>query len=302
MAIQKEIWENDIVGNLYKDNQFLNYAYNADQYVVGGKVVHIPNAGAAPDVTKNRTTLPATVTKRTDVDITYSLDEYTSDPVLIPNADTVELSYDKRQSVTGEAQSKLREEVAENLLVKWAPAVGKRILTTGTDAVAATADAATGNRKIIVLNDLKTAMKSMNKENIPQEDRYAMFSAELYDQFITSLTATQYRDFATGFDAERGILGKLYSFNIMMRATALRYTSAGVVRAVGEAGATTDSEGVLLWQKNSVERALGQVAFFESMGDPTYYGDIYSFLLRMGGRIRRNDNKGVWVIVQDATT
>lgn len=302
MAIQKEIWENDIVGNLYKDNQFLTYAYNADQYVVGGKVVHIPNAGAAPDVTKNRTTLPATVTKRTDVDITYSLDEYTSDPVLIPNADTVELSYDKRQSVTGEAQSKLREEVAENLLVKWAPAVGKRILTTGTDAVAATADAATGNRKIIVLNDLKTAMKSMNKENIPQEDRYAMFSAELYDQLITSLTATQYRDFATGFDAERGILGKLYSFNIMMRATALRYTSAGVVRAVGEAGATTDSEGVLLWQKNSVERALGQVAFFESMGDPTYYGDIYSFLLRMGGRIRRNDNKGVWVIVQDATT
>ena len=33
-------------------------------------------------------------------------------------------------------------------------------------------------------------------------------------------------------------------------------------------------------------------------GNPLYYGDIYSFLLRLGGRIRRADNKGVLAIVQ----
>jgi hypothetical protein len=47
-----------------------------------------------------------------------------------------------------------------------------------------------------------------------------------------------------------------------------------------------------------VERAIGTVNFFERIADPTYYGDIYSYLLRAGGRIRRNDSKGVAVIVQ----
>ena len=40
-GIQVEIWERDIVGNLFKNNDFLLQAYNADQYVLQGKVVHI---------------------------------------------------------------------------------------------------------------------------------------------------------------------------------------------------------------------------------------------------------------------
>ena len=79
MAIQKEIWTKYIQENLFKDNEFLNYAFNADQYVLEGKVVHIPNAGSTANVVKNRTTLPATVIQRADVDITYSIDEFTTD-------------------------------------------------------------------------------------------------------------------------------------------------------------------------------------------------------------------------------
>ncbi|HMM16307.1 MAG TPA: hypothetical protein PKC47_02085, partial [Petrimonas sp.] len=64
MAVQKEIWENDIIESLWADNAFLNYAVNVDTYVLAGKVVHIPQAGSAPGVKTNRTELPATVTKR----------------------------------------------------------------------------------------------------------------------------------------------------------------------------------------------------------------------------------------------
>lgn len=42
--------------------------------------------------------------------------------------------------------------------------------------------------------------------------------------------------------------------------------------------------------------------FFEDEGNPQYYGDIYSALVRMGGRIRREDQKGVVAIVQDLVT
>ena len=37
---------------------------------------------------------------------------------------------------------------------------------------------------------------------------------------------------------------------------------------------------------------------FEDLGNPAYYGDIYSFLVRMGGRARRKNFEGVVVMKQ----
>ncbi len=65
MAIQKEIWITDVVENLYRRNPFMNLAKNADEYVLMGKVVHIPNAGTQSNATRNRSSLPATVQTRT---------------------------------------------------------------------------------------------------------------------------------------------------------------------------------------------------------------------------------------------
>ena len=73
MAIQKEIWMAAIVEGLFASNSFLSKAFNADEYVNNGKIVHIPNAGAASGTKKNRTELPAKVTKRTDIDVTFPL-------------------------------------------------------------------------------------------------------------------------------------------------------------------------------------------------------------------------------------
>ena len=48
-----------------------------------------------------------------------------------------------------------------------------------------------------------------------------------------------------------------------------------------------------------MSRALGETKMFENTGDPTYYGDIYSFLNRMGGRKSRGDAKGVLGLIQE---
>ena len=37
---------------------------------------------------------------------------------------------------------------------------------------------------------------------------------------------------------------------------------------------------------------------FDRERDPQYYGDIYSFLVRMGGRAKRADYAGVGVLMQ----
>jgi hypothetical protein len=304
MAIQREIWENDLVENLFKDNTFLNYAVNADQYVLAGKVVHIPNAGGAPSVKKNRTELPAQITKRTDVDITYSLDEFTSDPIHVDNAEMIEPSYDKRASVMADSQQAINEYVAEQMLLNWAPTAAASIIRTSGSAIVSHLPSATGNRKKFLPADLKSAGKKMTAQGIAKTDRYAMFSAEMEDQFTDGLTATQYTDFSRAYDEKNGVIGKLFGFTILSRETALRYTNAAtpVLQDMDAAAAATDNDGVLCWQKQCVERAIGQVKVFEDNDNPTMYGDIMSCLLRAGGRKRRNDAKGVIAIVQDSTT
>ena len=131
MAIQKEIWEKSIVEGLFAPNSFLSKAFNADEYVEAGKIVHIPQAGAASKVEKNRTSLPATVKQRTDTDKTFELAAFTTDPVLIPDADKVELSYNKRESVLRQDKLALHEAVAKDFLFAWSPASDRNHGCTG---------------------------------------------------------------------------------------------------------------------------------------------------------------------------
>lgn len=304
MAIEKEIWQNHIEGNLFKGNEFLNDMVNADEFVLAGKVVHIPQAGGTTTVVKNRSSLPASVTTRTDTDVTYPLDEFTTDPVKISNAETVELSYDKRESVLSESQSALRETIAESVLIAVAPSGASRFLRTGGSAIVAHMPDATGNRKKFDPSDLKKAGAKMDKDGVSMENRFCLMSSDMYDQFTDGLTESQYRDFSRAYDEKTGVVGKLYGFTIRKRSSVLTYTNATppVVKAYGAAGAATDNDAVLCWQKDALERALGTIVAYENIGDPTYYGDIYSFLVRMGGRKRRSDQKGVLAIIQDSAT
>ena len=301
MAVEREIWEGDIVEKLYAENPHLSLCVNADQYVLAGKVVHIPQAGAAPEVVKNRSSLPAAVKKRTDTDITYPLDEYTSDPVHISNAETIEPSYDKRMSVMADTHMALNETVGVVTIRNWAPSGSARIIRTSGEAVAAHMPGATGMRKKFLKAELKKAQKQMNKDNIPTSDRYAMFDADMMDQLTDSLTDSEYRDFSRAYDEKNGVVGKLFGFTILSRSYVLGYNGSAAIEPGGE-GNSPDCAAVLCWHKNSVENALGQVKFFEDEGNPQYYGDIYSALVRMGGRIRREDQKGVVAIVQDLVT
>lgn len=303
MAIQKEIWQDHIEGNLFKNNEFLLASTDAGQYVLQGKVVHIPQAGAAATVVKNRSSVPATVVQRTDSDVTYALDEYTTDPILIPNAEGLELSYNKRESVLAEYESSLRQTIADNLLIDWSPSagVGTIIRTSGVSTATHMAGT-TGNRKKFTVNDLKYAQLQLNKQNVPMEGRYALISADMFQQLTDDMSATQYRDFSAAYDVKEGVLGRLFGFNIMMRGSVVSYSNdtAPIVNEYGADAGDEDNDGVLCWQISAVERALGQVTFYERIGDPTYYGDIYSVGVRMGARIRRNDAKGIVAIVQAA--
>ena len=299
MALNQEVWKSSIVEGLFADNSFLSKAVNSSEFV-NFKTVHIPNAGSASSVTKDRSTFPATIGTRTDVDLTFSLSEFTTDPVRVPHAETVELSYNKRESIMKQDKSALANAVAEDVLYNWMPLSANCISTTG-DAVAAHTPSATGNRKAFTKDDLKTAMSTFNAANVPQEGRYALIDAQMYDQLIDSMTDKDALAFHAQADVANGVVGKIYSFNVMMRSRVSVYATGGTIKKWSTTGATTDNAAALCWHEASLTAALGDTEMFEQEKDPTYYSDIFSFLVRAGGNKLRNDNVGILAIRQAAS-
>ena len=315
MAIQVEIWQDHIEQEIFKDNTFLKKVHSAKDHVIDGKAVHIPQSGGSGDVQRNRTQLPATVRRRTDTDVIYLLSEFTSDPVLIPNIDKHELSYDKRNSVLGEDRDKIVQEVAEYAIFDWlnSPAYNAygatsipaaNILETSGEGKAATAPGATGLRKAAVLTDLqKMRTYFKNKRRWYEGKMYALLSpADEETLFPASsmLTAT-YMASVTEAERREGVMYKVQGWNIMTRSGVARLNDAGDVldpHAVGSAG---DDEASLFWYQDALEFAMGDVVFFDDMGNPVYYGDVYSFLVRAGGRARRADYGGVALLKQAKT-
>lgn len=290
-----EVWARYIMERFWKDNAFLKNVYDDSQYVTQGRIVHIPQPGSKPNVVKNRSTFPATAVRRTDTDVLYALDEYSTDPTHIPNIDAIHLSYSKQDSVLGDHMSVLNETVADDLLVKWG-ANAVVVKTTGADVAPVTGQ--TGNRKGFAHADLKKLMIAMNVANVPKQDRYILIDDSMYEYFYDSLSDTNAKDFSRYADATNGVVGKLHGFNIMTRSSVLAYAAADTVKALGASLAATDNLASLAWHKNSIAAAIGDKKLFQNANDALYYGDVHSALVMVGGRVRRADNAGIYAVVQ----
>lgn len=300
MAIQKEIWAGDIVGNLYKNNNFAERCLNGDHYVLGGAVVHRPSAGAASSVKKNLSSFPQAATERTDNDNTYAIDAYYALPRRIPNLDKYELSYDKRQSVVGEDVTNLVQAAMDGLLYRWATGA-TQILTTGDNA-AAEAPSATGNRKQFTKAEFVTAAKNLSKNNFHGQEFTAVLTSTHFYQFLNSLSEGEKTAFYAVADMKKGIVGEYMGFKIFVRSTVAIYRHATGVYTLQDTQAdaftpnAADCQASLLYANNAVERALGDVDVFDNPGQALYYGDVFSAMLRFGGKTLRTN--GCYAVVE----
>lgn len=299
MALNKQVWLNTIVENFFPDNSFATKSID-DSIFVNNKTVHVPNAGAPSGVEINRTQKPASVNQRTDQDLSYDMDELTTNPIYIPNIDMVELSYDKRQSILWNDRMELQKQAHQNLLYKWFVA-GKVIETEGDAREAHTSTTATGNRKALTKDTILKLMTLFNQDDVPATGRYILLDSVMYADLLKNLTEKELSAFLASANAQKGILGELYGFSIMQRSQVLRLTSAKALLKWSQNAAATELAAGLAWQEQCVSRALGEVKMFDNTDDPTYYGDIYSFLMRVGGSKRRYDSKGIYAIAEAAS-
>lgn len=297
MALQIQIWVKSIIEGLFADNTFAARSVDHSEFV-NGKKVHVPNAGEGPGVVKNRSSFPASVQQRNDADLEYDIDEYTVDPVRISNAEQVELSYNKRESVVRSSRRKLADKIYADLIYRWIPS-GVKVVRTVGKAVEATLDSATGNRKVMTKATVNAIRLLFDKWDIPQEGRCILLDAEMYNQLLNDFTDAERNNFLSCVNPAKGVIGEYDSFMFYKRSKVAKTTGAGALKEWSAAASATDCAAGIAWQEDCVSRALGETVAYDDQGNPLYYGDIMSFLQRAGGSFMRSDKKGIVLIVQD---
>ena len=266
MALNKEIWAPTIVENLFAADTFAARAVNHSSFV-DNAIVHVPNAGSKPVITIDGTAFPGTPTKRTDVDLNYTLNVFRSEPILIQNSEEVELSYDKRSSVVMNSRNALTEAVHAQLLTNWVSSVKSANKVT----------AETFGKTAIM--DVKL---TFDKADIAQQGRCMVLTPEAYNQLLEELTSAEQYSFSASANAATGIVGQFLGFDFYMRST-IDNTSSNKTSAFA-------------WHQDCVSRALGATKLFINEDDPTYYGTILSAEVRAGGSAIRNDGAGIALV------
>lgn len=295
MALNTQIWIRNIIEDFFPDNSFISRSVDHSEYV-NNRTVHVPQAGSAPAVTKNRSQFPATVGTRTDGELTYDLDIYDIPPLRVQNLADVELSYDKRSSMLKQSKESLMNYVHMDILKKWVPAGVTTVTTSGDAAPTHVHSTSTGNRNKMTRAEVEKIKMIFDGGNVPALGRSILLDAVMYNQLVNSLTSAEEVSFLAGADPIKGVMGTFLGFEFLMRNTVLE-TAAGGGLKTGSAAATDCAAG-LAWQKDCVSRALGQVEAYEDTSNPSYYGDIFSFAVRAGGSNIRSDKKGIVLLYQ----
>lgn len=304
--IPAEVFANYVVEKLRRTNPHVGLASDESQYVKAGAVVHIPQAGASPNVEKNRSTFPAVATRRGDTSVTYALDSYTTEPVHVAWAETAELSYDKTDSVLADHVATLMEAVGDNILYDWVAGVknGAADVIPTTNIVECSGAqepieigvGVTVTRNAFSYKDLEKAQYLMNHQNVPKTDRYVLLESKMYQQLLDSLSANQMAAFQAAADLKNGVCGRLFGFDVLERSSVLLFAGNNPV-VPGTTVTNTMNPAALCWQKDCVTVAKGDIMPYQDYGNPQYYGDIFSAEVKMGGRCKRADWSGVVAIV-----
>jgi len=272
--IQKELWIPKVQDLLYPDNAYFKYAVN-DSAFIEGRSVHVPVAGALT-AERDRSTLPASIGSRTDVDVTYLNHEYSADPVVVTSIEDTEDSYDKLTSVTSQMGRVLFKQIGDWTAYEWAKGL--------------TANA-TGST--LTFSDILAAAQAFNLADVPMEGRKLLVDANAYADLI-NLPEFHYEPALMNNVLAKGSVGFIGGFEVFMRSTVLNITNTGAINDPATGGGT--EKALLFYHPDLVRFSLGNVELFADEKNPAYYGTVVSSLVRSGATRTFTAGTGVYVL------
>lgn len=310
MALDKQLWLTTIQEQLFKSDEFLNMVGLDHAEYVDNKTVHIPQAGSNPTISKNLTSFPAPIGTRTDVDLTYDVDLYYSQPIRLGRDETAFISYDKRASVLSSHMKKMRNVLGNNTLYKWAAptsaTAGLQVRTTGTASAKALAPSATGTRKDAKLEDFFNAAAILDAQDLnPADTRYAIIPSAMYWALINDSAIVKHLEWGGDAAAPGGKVPMIAGIKLIKRSSVIVFdnTATPVIKTVGDEGtpsspAATDNMGILVVSESYVSKALGNIEVFDNAGVAQYFGDIMSIMVGFGASKMRTNGEGIVSIIQ----
>jgi hypothetical protein len=294
------IFAKTVEEKLFPDNAFYMNSQDDSEFVQeteSGAMVMYPVSGANPDVEINRSVLPAQIKERVDDSNSYALDEFTTDPSLIRHTEALIVNYNKRASVLRSHTNTINTAVANRFANIWSPDGTDNIVrTSGADRSAA--PWATGQRKKLTEADVIKVANLMDRMNVDPNNRFTCLPADMIED-LRGIDNFKRQD-ALGFsNIPSGVIARIHGFWVYSRDYVAVYDNTGtpVKKATGAAKASTDNLSGLFWHQDYVTRAKSGVKAFIDEDKPEYYGSIFSFLLRAGGKLRK-DKLGVVSLVQ----
>ena len=275
-GLLKEIWIAKIMEKFYGDDSFLSVAEDMSEFV-NNNTINLADAGVDPNVLINNTSYPIATNARTDSALALPLDYYDTENTVVRNAENLQLSYSKMESVIRGHRNVLREKTASKAIYAYAPAADGAytpvLPTTGaTNGLASTAE-----RKKFSIHDIIKAKTACDLMKMPQEGRILVLHpthlAELLDQDSAAFKA--FADIVTGKPVN------LYGFMIYTTVLCPVFNSSTAAKKTyGAVAAVTDSPASVFFHRSEVMKADGTVDMFSRLKDPEARGDIIGFSKR----------------------
>jgi len=280
-GLNTEVWIDQVRERFYPKNDFLSEVEDMSQFVDYDKI-NLAAAGVEPNVVINRTVYPIPMSQRQDQALELVLENLSTDSTLVQDAETVELSYNKLESVVRGHRSSLMKQKGNRALFNYAPDDENKpdktpiIKSSGKD---------NGNGlKIITPEDILNMEKTWDEADLPEEGRRLIFDSRLWWEFVAQSDELKRQQ---QYNAEVGTLPyqfvQIGSVIVRKRTNMPRYNDdAGTYTKVAWGGSAADREArcAVGYITTEVMKADGTMKMFDKVDDPDYQGTIVNFFNR----------------------
>lgn len=286
MALNKQIWINQIKEGFYPDRSFLTKVIDLTGNV-DNDIIHFPSAGIDPRVLINNSTYPIAIVGRTDADNELPLDKFETENTLVRRPDAIEYSYDKLESVIRQHRQTLQASTARKAAHAFAPSED-----TANTPLVMTTGATVGGRKRMSFDDILTLKERFDAALIPLEERYII----LHPSHVSDLLREDINLFKELTNIKNGEPTRFAGFGCFQFPYMPTYqTVEGTLQKVAFAEEQTEQFASVAFHKQEVMKADGEIYMYARYDDPEERGTIVGFDKRFIALPIRN--KGIGAIV-----
>lgn len=286
MALNTEVWVNQLKENFYPESSFLNKVLDYSGLVNNNKI-HIASAGIDPKVLVNNKTYPIKIVGRDDTDNELPLDKFETENTIVRRPEAIEYSYDKLESVLRQHRATLQKAVA----IKAAHSIAPNSDTDDTPIVPTNGEDVNGRKRLTFENILELKER-FDSAGIPTDKRYLV----LHPKHVSDLLMQDMRLFKNLTNLVDGEPTIFAGFGCLSFSHMPTYNYSGsTYTKVAFGGEDTQNFASFAFYMDEVMKADGDIFMYSKENDPEERATIVGFDKRFVCMPIRN--KGIGAIV-----